>query len=102
MTTVLEVLDKLQTLGSADHIALFFRRRKVLGNPGAAYTCPVAHYLTTEASGDVLVMVSCYVITVYRGGSGEEIAVYSLDDENDPVSEFVTRFDNGGYSELVA
>lgn len=90
--TVAEVVTKLETLGSPDQIALFFKQEQIVGTPCAAFECPVANYVERETG--TVTSVSGY--SVMNGPDRLELPLDSA------VSGFVCRFDGYDYPDLIA
>jgi hypothetical protein len=80
-------VDKLQTQGSADDVALFLENEQVVGLAGQAFECPVARYINRETGRHV-------------GVSAASIDNIFLE-ETSAVSRFVRAFDAGRYPELI-
>lgn len=87
---VIEALDKLAALGSADQIRDFFFQEQIYGCCGSR-DCPVSNYLFKETGHR------------YEVGSKE---LYAHNDNTTSVrhphvvAQFVSRFDAGRYEEL--
>lgn len=103
MTLVYKIVNKLHALGDADHIALFFTGQKIRGVKGMVDACPVASYIHRETGDHVTVAPEA--ITAFptdRDGGywrpGESVALH----REGPIVEFMARFDEGFYPELVA
>lgn len=90
--TVTEVVRKLETLGSPDQIALFFKQEQVFGRPCVAFECPVANYVKRE-TGE-MTSVSGWSVT-----SGDVRVEFPWESA---ISDFVARFDGFGYPDLIA
>ena len=89
--TVVELVGKLEALGSGRQIADFFQREGVRGFRDDGVSCPVARYLRYETgSWDVL---ACAVFVQLGHG-----AIYLRDDS--PITEFIVNFDAGAYPAL--
>lgn len=103
---VCKIVNKLHALGDADHIALFFAQQRVRGVPGLVDSCAVAKYIQRETGHAVSVAPEAIVTfgLIPRGSGcvewqpGESVALH----REGPIVDFMTRFDEGFYPELVA
>jgi hypothetical protein len=91
--TLADVVDKLQTLGSADQIAAFFAQEGVTGSVRRVRSCPVAAYVKRE-TGLVEVLATRGFVVDWHTQDGVPC-------RDTPVSDFIARFDDGAYDELV-
>lgn len=96
--TVAQVVRKLETLGSADHIALFFESEHIVGVPSWAQDCPVARYVRRQTGHARIRAVPAYIET--RGADGETVEKILLDRATSSLAEFMLRFDSGAYPAL--
>lgn len=90
-TTAEQLLNELNSLGSADAIADFLAKHDAKGYIGEAGSCPVANYL--EDKLDKGVIVTDQNITI---SNGETLVLGT------PVfvADFINEFDNGSYPNL--
>ena len=97
--TTAEVIDKLTALGSADQIARHFETEGIVFVGGSrSFGCPVSQYVQRE-TGTLVVATSRFVRPCNVGVFLDVSSDVRLDPEG-PVSQFIQRFDAGGYPEL--
>lgn len=99
--TVADVVNKLRTQGSSDQIAVLFEAEQVRGVRKRASLCPVANYIRRETGQDV--RAHPLMITVITDGRGKHLRFAPIVSvgPRDPVGQFMARFDEGDYPELV-
>lgn len=92
-----EVINKLQTLGSAKQVAQFFEANRIKGRQNASSYCPVANYVRQQ-TGAGAVAVNCLSVAAmsFAGNGG-----FVLMEASSPVSRFIQTFDQGMYPQLV-
>lgn len=94
--TVADVLGKLEALGDAEHIAVFFEEQGIQGRPCNSGWCPVAVHLRQE-TGIFNVAVGEVMAVTYRSAGSPD------DPEDLPanVREFIEYFDAEEYPHLI-
>ena len=92
-----QVLELLTDLGNTpDGVAAEPRAAGAHGCRWGAKTCPIYHYLVQRCPGITIVHVDGIAVDIEIGGRYDEVCV------TEPVSEFITRFDNGtAYQDLA-
>jgi hypothetical protein len=97
ITTDDELVVLLGTLGdTSDQIAAAFVAKGIKGETGSAYRCPVAKWLIAE-TGCREAEVDQADVCVRRDGGG---SLWVTPPE--PVADFIVRFDEGDYPDLIA
>lgn len=96
--TVVDVVDKLEALGSSEQIALFLEQEGVKGVRNCPSACAIAEFVG-DACGAPLVRVTAQSITAQRFGHAAECAPIYIDG---PIIDFILDFDEGRYPELVS
>ena len=89
----------LSSLGdTAESIAQKLSELNIQGRPQHAESCPIARYLTRKGTdGRYEVEDEAVTVWISEGDVTEEFVIVPLED---PVSEFVTRYDGGDFDEL--
>jgi hypothetical protein len=113
LPTVPEVLDKLNSLGSPDQIALFFQQEGIQAEPGRSETCAVAEYIRQETQvSKVIVTPTSVSMLVDKflpplAATPWDTESFHFKDEVDyptppTVQEFINKFDAGEYPQLLS
>lgn len=92
--TVVDVVNKLVALGSADQIALFFEGEEIVGEPTFTDACPVANYVRRETGRRVLASWS----GIYAFGHADRLEV---EFGFEPIGAFMRKFDSLSYPALI-
>lgn len=79
---------------SADQIARYLEKQGIKGKRNSSVQCPVARWLRQELGGTVL--TRAYSVMYY--GPFPRVVKYGY---GDSLKEFVKRFDNGGFPNLL-
>lgn len=99
MIAVEVLVDKLNSFQSPQEIADFFKGIGIKGNPGETRSCVISNWIMQESEEEFV--TTSTAIKVWNG--------YYEDDDNlkakyytsESVCNFITRFDNQHYPELV-
>lgn len=97
--TLTELVDKLESLGSSEHIAMFFEQQGIKADQANAFSCAVAKYVQ-NGTGASFATVTPQKVCTYPCNDidpADEVSIIGS-----PVSHFVHDFDRGKYPELVA
>lgn len=99
MIDIVVALDKLSTFETADDIALFLGDQGAKGNLNNSISCVMSNWLH-EVTGDTTIYTSKVAIGQY------EVTAYddnftSIREHTIAMADFVSRFDNEHYPELV-
>lgn len=97
MQTITEVVDKLESLGTSEYIALFLQDQRIKAKRSSPFECAIAAHATAETGLDVVMVNQRYISGYADGGEFFEVSIVG-----GPVSDFVYDFDCGKYPELVA
>lgn len=103
---VIEVLEKLGALGSADHIALFLEEQGIRGHLTNSESCPITNYIERETTADASTGRYSVVVGLQRGLGCTERIDFTDDDtyylpQYEAISHFVAAFDNEKYPNLI-
>lgn len=100
---VIEVLEKLGALGSADHIALFLEEEGIKGHLTNSESCPITNYIERET--DAVVTTGRYSMSIEFGCESvdfvEKGGDFGLLPQYEAVSYFVRNFDEEEYPNLI-
>lgn len=92
----IELLGKLDALGSAHQIALFFAEQGIKATPNRSASCAVAVFLQRELHAPNILVGSGQLAFQRSGGWADEYVRLPAN-----VREFISRFDNHEYPELI-
>lgn len=90
--TLTEVIDKLQTYGTANQLAAFFEEQGVCGVRGKTTACPIARHVGAVVGAPV--SVSAYYVMAKTEGYDEVMIGETM------LTDFISAFDRGEYPAL--